>query len=275
VIKFIITLRKNTNKYLGGLWMFLGKNARKVLSKRIFIKYTSKKIGPHGPFKLTPQFLFSNLEEWGSGHNNGFQKYIELSKNKECILDVGAHVGLTILPVSLVSGVNTKIYGFEPSSENYKALQINLDLNGCTKVVIENCLVGAEENTDILFYETGDISATSSIVNNESRQFDETHKKQVSIDSYCEKNNLRPDLIKIDVEGAEINVLRGARRVMAEFKPMVFLSVHPNQIIALGGSDEALLKEIHRSGYELINIDGSAVDKFECIEYQLIAKEEH
>jgi len=272
VIKLVITFRKKTNKYLGGLWIFLGKNARKILSKRIFINYTSKKIGAYGPFKLTPEFLFSNLEAWGGGHNNGFEKYIETSRNKSCILDVGAHVGLTVLPVSLVSGKNAKIYGFEPSSENYKALRINLDLNGCTNVVIENCLVGAEKNTDILFYETGDISATSSIVNNKNRKFDETQKEQVSIDYYCDKNNLQPDLIKIDVEGAEINVLRGARETIAEFKPMIFLSVHPNQIRALGGSDAALLKEIHRSGYEICNIDGSAVDEFECIEYILIAK---
>lgn len=159
----------------------------------------------------------------GVGHNNGFQKYIETSRNKKCILDVGAHVGLTILPANLLGDENTRIYGFEPSIKNYKALRINLDLNRCANVVIENCLVGAEESTDISFYETGDISATSSIVNNKNRKFNETQKEQVSIDSYCKKNKLQPDLIKIDVEGAEISVLRGARLILAEFKPIFFL----------------------------------------------------
>ena len=272
MINLIIKFRKKTNKDFSGLWMFLGKHVRKLLRKRFFIKYTTKKIGAYGPFKLTPELLFSNLEEWGNGHNNGFQKYVESSKSKQCILDVGAHVGLTILPVSLVSSENTKIYGFEPSSENYKTLRVNLEFNRCTKVIVENCLVGAEQNEDILFYETDGIDPICTIVKNEKRKCNETHKKQVSIDSYCADNNLHPDLIKIDVEGAEINVLKGARRVIKEFKPMIFLSVHPNAIRALEESDDALLNEIHASGYQVTNIDGSAVDEFECIEYILTDK---
>ena len=67
MINLVISFRKRTNKYLGGLWIFLGKNARKILSKRTFINYTSKKIGAYGPFKLTPEFLFSNLERIVSG----------------------------------------------------------------------------------------------------------------------------------------------------------------------------------------------------------------
>ena len=56
---------------------------------------------------------------------------------------------------------------------------------------------------------------------------------------------------------------------------MAFLSVHPNSISGLGGSDEAWLKEIHASSYEGINMDRSTVDKFEFMKYILINKKEH
>ena len=112
------------------------------------------------------------------------------------------------------------------------------------------------------------------IIDNEKRNFDKTFKKQVSIDSYCKINNLCPDLIKIDVEGAEINVLRGATDTIKRFKPLIFLSVHPNQILKLGGSEEILLEVIHSLGYSLSNIDGTQIDEFECLEYLMTAKKE-
>ena len=81
MINLIIRIRKKTNKFFGGTWIILGRNIRKFLRGGTLIKYTSKRIGSYGPFKMVPEFLFSNLEEWGRGHNNGFSKYIEESKN--------------------------------------------------------------------------------------------------------------------------------------------------------------------------------------------------
>ena len=166
MINLAIKLRKVTNKYFGSVWLFLGRQARNILSKKIIISYTSKKIGSYGPFRLTPEFLFSDLEAWGGGHNNGFNKYIESSIDKRCIIDVGAHVGLTMLPVCQISNESAKVYGFEPSSKNFTALKFNIEQNNCNKAILENMLVGKEDKNEALFYETGDISATSSIGNN-------------------------------------------------------------------------------------------------------------
>ena len=269
MINLIIKIRKKTNKLFGGLWMFLGRNARKILKKGVLIKYTSKKIGPYGPFKMTPEFLFSNLEEWGGGHNNGFIKYVEESKDKKCILDIGAHAGFTVLPVSSSINVDAKLYAFEPSTANNKALQKNISMNECENVIVENYLVGAEEKDNVSFYERSDICATSSIVNDRNRKFNKTSKMQISIDSYCKNHNIKPDLIKIDVEGAEIDVLKGARETISAFKPTIFLSVHPREIRDLGYNEQDLLNEIRINNYKLTNIDGSEVDEFSYIEYIL------
>lgn len=273
MLRIIILFRRITNKYFGNFWIILGKIARNILSKRIFLGHVNKKIGIYGPFKLSPEFLFSDLEAWGKGHNNGFNQYIECAKTNYCILDIGAHVGLTILPASLQGNENTKIYGFEPSLRNYEALKFNVENNNFHNIVIENYLVGETDNTDVVFYETADISATSSIIKSDNRKFEKTLKKQVSIDSYCNINKLCPDLIKIDVEGAEIEVLKGACEVMKINKPTIFLSVHPKQLVTLGGSEEELMELIQSSNYEIKNIDGTSVEEFECIEYLLIAKE--
>ena len=114
-----------------------------------------------------------------------------------------------------------------------------------------------------------DICATSSIVNNLSRKFNKVRKKQVSIDSYCMQYNIKPDLIKIDVEGAEVDVLKGAKNIMHTCKPIIFLSIHPREIAKLGYTDKDLLDVIQSSNYRLTNMDGSDVVKFSYIEYIL------
>ncbi len=267
MINIIISIRKNTNKKLGFMWIFLGRNIRKFLSRSNLIKYTSKKIGSYGPFKMVPEFLFSNLEEWGGGHNNGFHKYVESSKNMQCILDIGAHAGFTVLPVSSSISMTAKLFAFEPSTKNYNALKTNINLNGIDNVVIENCLVGDEAAAEAVFYETNDICSTSSIVSGRKNLFYKTLKKQVSIDSYCIENKLKPDLIKIDVEGAELSVLKGARQIISSCKPIIYLSVHPNEIQSLGYDVNILLDEIKKNNYQISNIDGSEVDHFSCVEY--------
>jgi len=270
MINFIILLRKYTNRILGNYWLFLGKIVRKFLKKNILIKHSIKKIGPYGPFKMNPEHLFSNLEEWGHGHNNGFVHYVEESKKKKCILDIGAHVGFTVLPVSKYSLNNqANIFAFEPSSENFKALNRNISLNNLKNIITENCVVGSCEADKVFFYETNDISATSSIINDSSRRFIRNEKKQTSIDNYCKVKKIKPDLIKIDVEGSEIEVLKGAKETMLNCKPLIFLSVHPQEIRKLGYSQIDLLDIFKEVNYEITNIDGSQVNRFEYIEYIL------
>ncbi len=50
--------------------------------------------------------------------------------------------------------------------------------------------------------------------------------KKVSLDSYCNSNDIFPDLIKIDVEGDEIEVLKNSKEVLKR-KPSLFISIHP------------------------------------------------
>ena len=79
-----------------------------------------------------------------------------------------------------------------------------------------------------------------------------TKKPQVSLDSFCKKNELIPDVIKIDVEGSELNVLEGATNILTQYKPILFLSVHPEHLKILGQKTiqlNNLLKEHHYKIY--------------------------
>jgi hypothetical protein len=91
--------------------------------------YVSHNIGQYGPYKLDCLFAFSNFRKWGDSHNSGFETTINFSKNKKCVLDIGAHIGLVSLPLSDVIDKQGYIYSFEPSTVNNNYLKKHIILN--------------------------------------------------------------------------------------------------------------------------------------------------
>jgi hypothetical protein len=90
------------------------------------------------------------------------------------------------------------------------------------------------------------------------------------LDNFCAQRGLKPDVIKIDVEGAEIGVLEGAATTIRENQPTIFLSVHPAQIEMLGGSMSKLAALIANMGYEVRDGDSEPVSQIASGEFLLM-----
>ncbi len=71
----------------------------------------------------------------------------------------------------------------------------------------------------------------------------------VALDDYAERTGAVPGVVKIDVEGAEGEVLRGARRLLATAGPRLFLSLHPQALPDFGDSRESILRDLADLGY--------------------------
>lgn len=230
----------------------------------------SHKINSYGPFKLDCYFAFSNFENWGGAHNGGFVECIESARDKMCVIDIGAHIGLVSLPFSSVVNEKATVYSFEPASHNFKYLKRHTKYNSINNIKLENLLVGDVSKENVDFFEANEVSGMHSLVMLKDKGISgKTKRNQVSLDDYCKNNQLKPDLIKIDVEGAEVGVLKGAKETLKTCKPKVFLSVHPSHIESLGYSLNDMLKTIEECDYKITNIDGSKVTKFSLDEYIL------
>lgn len=226
------------------------KKSSLFIAKLIYGEKKEVKIANQYSFYLDSTFAFSNYENWGEGHNSGFSKLVELSKGKKTVFDIGGHVGLCTLPMSLQIAPEGKIYTFEPSDLNRKYLKKHLEYNSIDNVEVISDLLGNEDDTDVDFYELVDVSGTPSIVN-VKEGFQKVSKHQITLDSFCKKNNLVPDLLKIDVEGAEFFVMQGAGNIIKQYKPDIILSLHPKHLKELGIDVNFIFDFAQNFGYEI------------------------
>ena len=141
------------------------------------------------------------------------------SLNDKDFLDCGAYIGDSALIFEKYYNPR-KIYSFEPDDENYNLLLNIMKLNNLKKVKPIKSGVGSQENIVNFYHATG----ASHITDENS----ETQIKITSIDKFVFDNNIDVGLIKIDVEGYELEVLEGAKRTIKEFKPVLSISIYHN-----------------------------------------------
>jgi len=221
-------------------------------------------------YKFDYNFIFSDYSNWGSGHNSGFNSLLKLSKDKKVVFDIGAHIGLCAIPLSKVIHKKGKIYAFEPSVENLKYLRKNIKYNKTNSITIVPFLVGTKTVEKRDFYESIHVDGMNSIVKyKKSNFFIRTFKKQISLDDFFCDNNLIPDIIKIDVEGAEVDVLDGAFKLLKTHRPIIVLSVHPKQLKMIGKSVKDLKNRIDSLQYKVLDDHNNEITKLSFAEYVL------
>ncbi len=270
MIAVLRRLRHGPLRSLEPMWLVLGRLYRWLFRTLGLLRPVTIRIGGYGPFRLDGFFAFSDFENWGGGHNDAFSTCVETCRGKNCVLDIGAHIGLLALPAASVVAPQGRVICFEPAQANRKFLLEHAALNGFANIDVVPLLVGAEPQTAARFFEMDQPTGMNSIVAQESRHaYRETRCDQVSLGSYCTERGIKPEVIKIDVEGAEVGVLRGARKLLSQCRPMIFLSVHPREIAALKESTDDLAGLIEELGYDLRDVQGNKPTRFELREYVL------
>lgn len=190
------------------------------------------------PLRVIPPNLIVSIlqgklkgKKWivGSG-NHGcwlgsyeYEKQILFSKTiteGSVVYDIGAHVGFYTLLASELVGQKGKVVAFEPLPRNLYYLKEHLQLNRCDNVIVIESAVA--EQGGIFSFKEGTNSSTGHLSSEGYMKV-----KVVSLDDLVSKGEIPPpDYMKIDVEGAEMLVLSGAREIIANYCPVIFLSTH-------------------------------------------------
>lgn len=141
-----------------------------------------------------------------------------LLKPGSMVVDVGANIGYYVLLIARAVGANGRIIAFEPESDNLVELQMNVEGNRLSNVDVRPVAVGAEAGQ--VAFETGlngriclDTVATSPVM-----------VPVVTLDTALTG---RVEFIKVDVEGYEGYVLGGAESTIKQWRPNLFVEIHP------------------------------------------------
>ena len=150
-----------------------------------------------------------------------FEKYLVSSKS--VVVDVGANIGNHTLIFSSVLNVKL-VHSFEPMPDTFKILQKNTELNNLQNVVLNNLAVGSRDAYAVAsVYNPNDLGGTNVMYQ------DGGNLPVISLDNYFSDKPQLPSLIKIDVEGFELEVLKGGTQIISKAKPVIFIESHPHQ----------------------------------------------
>jgi FkbM family methyltransferase len=163
---------------------------------------------------------------------------IELFRPKQgdIVVDVGAHIGRYTIIASKRVGTNGKVIAIEAHPGNYEMLNRNIELNGLTNVTTLNYAVYSKESKIKLYMPDEEFGYTMhhsimfsylspkySLKGKENEKFIEVNAN--TLDNLLQKNGLSREVnwIKIDVEGAEFEVLKGATEILSNSKEICLL----------------------------------------------------
>ena len=219
------------------------------------------------PLRLIPKSMVLPIlqgrlrgKKWvvGAGEHGYWLGSYELEKRKaferfikpgSVVYDVGANVGYFSLLASVLVGPEGHVAAFEPLPRNISYLRKHVALNKLTNIVVIEAAVS--DHAGEAFFNLGASTAMGHLA-----ESGEISVSLVSLDQLLEDRAIQPpDYMKIDVEGAEYDVLCGARRLLKAHHPLLFLDTHNRQ------AHNLTIAYLDTLGYQYEVLDGKTLQE--------------
>jgi FkbM family methyltransferase len=185
--------------------------------------------------------------------------FLATSRAKRTLIDVGALHGLFSL--AFVHGRNNvRAIAIEPGTSACEVVDAHMRMNRIDNITLLRTAV-SDRSGELAMVARGPHMETVTAEATQS-DLDRAVSYQVTtIDRICDEINIRPDLLKIDVEGYELNVLRGSERVLREDGPTIFLELHPGLLANFGQTPAELLTFLAALGYRFHSLRGDLIPR--------------
>jgi FkbM family methyltransferase len=168
-------------------------------------------------------------------------------------LDIGANVGAYSMLLGQWVGASGSVFAFEPAPEIFQGLSRHVRLNGLGRIVTPVCSAVGDTvaHASLLIAGTHGESRLASAADQAGPSVEVA---VTTVDRFCDQHGLEPDFIKVDVEGFELAVLRGARETIRRRGRdlALFVEMHPSVWRVLGSSKEELLAELDAQSLEIV-----------------------
>jgi FkbM family methyltransferase len=148
----------------------------------------------------------------------------ELAEKGSTAFDVGANIGVITVPLAAAVGPKGRVVAFEPSAPNVERLRRNAELNGAENVEVMAVAVGRRSGS-LALHLSADPAFHSTVATPSHPQGSATAKVPVvSLDeTWIRSGRPAVSVLKVDVEGAELDVLKGAAALLETCRPAVLV----------------------------------------------------
>jgi len=236
IIKYISLIKQGaTLKDKLIIFFYFIKTPIYMIKQKFNINYNHKLIGEvtvkseDGIFfcgdNIFPVWVGSNF------HEQKLRKYFNISEGT--FIDIGANIGKFSIIMGKKLDDKGKVLAIEPHPKNFKILQKNIELNNLKNVTTLNLACSNKKGNLQLFLDEDGTGGHSTIKSKKTKAGNnKIWVKAETLDSIIKKEKIKKvNLIKIDVEGAEANVLRGAIKTLNKSRPKIIFEAWDEQYL--------------------------------------------
>ncbi|MBZ5696711.1 MAG: FkbM family methyltransferase [Acidobacteriia bacterium] len=195
-----------------------------------------------------------------------FRRFLSCCNNEMLLFDIGASFGIFSLAAAHYGG---RAIAVDPSPTAARMIAIQAGLNGCTNSIQIVRAAVSEANGVMDLLSSGVFTHGYFKVAKGRLKRELTQTQAVTIDELVRHFGV-PTHVKIDVEGHEAAVLRGARAALRQFSPLLFLELHTEMILSESGDPNSALDELSELGYSTFALSGEAIEKNAILELPIV-----
>jgi FkbM family methyltransferase len=184
----------------------------------------------------------------------------------EHVLDVGSFLGVYAVAIARWAGPSGRLLAFEPTSAAHRLLQRHVRLNGVQGQVRTFPLALGEHESNAELHEHSDPYRNAVGMTDPGGVGTRISTVQMStIDEICRRESFSPTLLRMDVQGFELAILRGARETVARSRGRlrIVLEVHPQLWPLLGFGTEDFERTLSELGLRARTLDGHSAPPYE------------
>jgi FkbM family methyltransferase len=221
--------------------------------------------GVHGRFDTRRRdHVTHQLETYGAHTRNEIAMLLAFVRPGDQVIDVGAHIGSFTVPLARAVGSDGHVVAVEPGARSIELLESNLALNEVAARVTARCALVAEQPAQYRAVELPEHTSATYYVLGESMAAPECCRLDSLASDLDPSRPLR--LIKIDVEGMELSVLRSGAALIAARRPIIYVEVVAEQLRRYGtavADIEAFLTERRYALFRNSGPRNSTSDEFQ------------
>jgi FkbM family methyltransferase len=197
------------------------------------------------PIRLSPRFAGA---AWESVEEKSYKSFADAVHAGDVVYDVGAHIGTYTMLALQKSAPGGRVVAYEPVDLTRDFLKLHLQWNsGSDRVIVRPVCCGSQPGQASLYFREGEMNGDSGLLPVKGARSMMVPVR--TLDSEVADLGLVPTIVKIDVEGWELEVLKGAEYILTRYRPLLFLSLHPEALARLHTSTGVVQAWLEERGY--------------------------